>query len=320
MNVVDWRDAPTDVIQPLLLAERKRVLDRLHWDMGPSFRAVELARQRGDLAGLLLEDRHGRPAGWAFYLLSNRLLQIGGLHATSAGGLRVLLDAVLASTEATLAQGVTCFLECSTSSLPSALTRLRFDLQRHDYLEMTLGRPDRANGVARMRLLDRADAPELVRLFARGYAGLPSARMFAPNARLEEWAQYTAQLLGGPAVGIWQPNQSFVVPGEDGRLIAAIVTTEVARGISHVAQLVVDPQHHRGGIGRRLMAAVAEAAATHGARRLTLMVGDANAAAQRLYVSLGFAPRGQFLFGRRGPVPRTIAGVTFRAGTLRASA
>jgi GNAT superfamily N-acetyltransferase len=288
--------------------------------MGPSFKAVELARQRGDLAGLLLKDRHDRPSGWAFYLLSNRLLQIGGLHAASAGGLRVLLDGVLASTEATLAQGVSCFLESSTSSLPSALTRLRFELLRHDYLEATLGTPWKASGVAGLRLLVREDAPELVRLLARTYAGTPAARMFAPNARLDEWAQYVAQLLSGPAVGIWQPNQSFVVPGEDGRLIGAIVTTEVARGISHVAQVVVDPQRHRGGIGRALMAAAAGAATAEGAKRVTLMVEDTNAAARALYASLGFAPRGQFLFGRRGPVPRTLAGVTFRAGTLRATA
>jgi ribosomal protein S18 acetylase RimI-like enzyme len=320
MTLVDWRDVPTDVIQPLLLAERRRVLDRLHWDMGASFKALELARQRGDLAGLLLKDRYGRPAGWAFYILSNRMLQIGGLHATSAGGVRELLDGILASTEATLAQGVSCFLEASTSSLPSALTRLRFDLLRHDYLEAPLGASWKGTGVAGMRLLHRDDAPELVRLFARTYAGLPAARMFAPNARLEEWAHYTAQLLSGPAVGTWQPNQSFVVPGEDGRLIAAVVTTEVARGISHVAQVVVDPAYHRRGIGRALMCATADAAATEGAKRLTLMVEDTNAAAQGLYASLGFAPRGQFLFGRRGPVPRTLAGVTFRAGQLRATA
>jgi ribosomal protein S18 acetylase RimI-like enzyme len=320
MTLVDWRDAPSEVVQPLLLAERKRTLDRLHWDMGPSFKAVELARQRGDLAGLLLKDRHGRPTGWVFYVLSNRLLQIGGLNASSAGGLRVLLDGVLASTEATLAQGVSCFLEASTPSLPSALTRLRFELQRQDYLEAPLGAPWKATPGAGLRLLDRDDAPELVRLLARTYAGLPMARVFAPNARIEEWAQYTAQLLSGPAVGTWQPNQSFAVAGPGGRLIGAIVTTEVARGISHVAQLVVDPQHQRAGLGRALMAAASAAAATEGAKRVTLMVDTGNAAAQALYASLGFAPRGQFLFGRRGPVPRTLAGVTFRAGTLRATA
>jgi ribosomal protein S18 acetylase RimI-like enzyme len=320
MTLSDWRDATAEAVQPLLLAERRRVLEALHWDLGPAFKAVELARQRGDVPGLLLTDQHGRHAGWAFYLLANRQLQIGGLQAASAGGLRVLLDGILSSTEATLAAGISCFLEASTRSLPSALTRLRFDLQRHEYLEATLSEPWTRPPVTGVRRFDRADIPEFVRLLAKTYSGQPVARVFAPNARLEEWAQYAAQLLGGPAVGAWQPDQSFVVPDTSGRLVAAIVTTEVARGIAHVAQVVVDPQHRRQGLGRALMAAAGDAARQQGARRMTLMTASDNAPALSLYASLGFAPRGQFLSGRRGPVPRTMGGVTFRAGQLKATA
>ena len=108
MTLVDWRDVPSEVVQPLLLAERRHALDTLHWDLSPALKAVELARQRGDLAGLLLYDAKGRPVGWAFYLLANRLLQIGGLSAPTAGGLRTLLDRVLESPEAQLAHGVSC--------------------------------------------------------------------------------------------------------------------------------------------------------------------------------------------------------------------
>jgi len=61
MTLVDWRDVATEVVQPLLLAERRRALDSLHWDLGPSLKAVELARQRGELAGVLLYDAGGRP-------------------------------------------------------------------------------------------------------------------------------------------------------------------------------------------------------------------------------------------------------------------
>jgi hypothetical protein len=159
MTLSDWRDATAEAVQPLLLAERRRVLEALHWDLGPAFKAVELARQRGDVPGLLLTDQHGRHAGWAFYLLANRQLQIGGLQATSAGGLRVLLDGILSSTEATLAAGISCFLEASTRSLPSALTRLRFDLQRHEYLEATLSEPWTRPPVTAVRRFDRADIP-----------------------------------------------------------------------------------------------------------------------------------------------------------------
>ena len=91
MTLVDWRDVPSEVVQPLLLAERRRTLDTLHWDLGPSLKDVERARQRGDLAGLVLYDAKDRPVGWAFYMLANRLLQIGGLSAPTNGTRRVYM-------------------------------------------------------------------------------------------------------------------------------------------------------------------------------------------------------------------------------------
>ena len=320
MTLVDWRDVSSEVVQPLLLAERRRALDTLHWDMSPSLKAVELARQRGDLAGFLLYDAKGRPVGWAFYLLANRLLQIGGLHAPTAGGLRVLLDRMLESPEAQLAQGVSCFLEATTRSLTSALTRLRFDIQRHVYLEAALTTPWPApSQLANTRSLALEDAPALVRLLARSYAGERIAQTFAPNARMDEWAHYAGQLLNGPAVGNWRPDQSFAVATADGQLAAAVVTTEIARGIAHIAQVVVDPAHRRQGHARQLLLRAAAAASAQGAKRLTLMVGETNDRAKALYDGLGFAARGAFVHGTRGPVPRTLAGVTMRAG-LRATA
>jgi ribosomal protein S18 acetylase RimI-like enzyme len=322
MTLVDWRDVASETVQPLLLAERRRALDTLHWDLGPSLKTVEQARQRGDLAGFILNDPMGRPVGWAFYLLANRLLQIGGLHAPTAGGLRLLLDRVLESPEAQMARGVSCFLEATTSSLSSALTRLHFDLYRHCYLESTLATPWPApSALVDARPLVLTDAPALVRLLARAYAGERVARTFAPNARLDEWAQYTGHLLNGPAVGAWKTDQSFAVATPDGQLAAAVVTTEIARGIAHIAQVVVDPAHRRRGVARQLLLMAAAAASAQGAKRLTLMVGQDNDGARALYESLGFAERGSFVHGTRGPVPRTLCGVTIRAtGGLRASA
>lgn len=316
MTVVDWRDVPAETVQALLLSERRRAIERLHWDMAPSLRAVEQARQRGDLPGLVLNDRDGQAIGWAFYVFANRMLQIGGLFAPSAGGIRLLLDRALASSEAQLAHGISCFLHTTSPSLTSALTRLRFDLQRYAYLEAAVD-PTWPGKATPARPMTLADAPALVRLLARSYAGEPVARAFAPNARLEEWAAYAGQLLNGPAVGTWRPDLSLVMPLADGQLGAAIVLTEVARGVVHVAQLVVDPAHRRRGVARALLGATGRAAAARGARRMTLMVSEANDPALGLYHSLGFSPRGAFLHGLRGPVPRTINGVTMRATGLR---
>lgn len=316
MKVVDWRDVSAETVQSLLLAERRRVLESLHWDLAPSFRLVEQARQRGDVPGLVLYEGEDDPAGWAYYVLANRLLQIGGVRASSARGIRSLLDAVLTSPEAELAHGVTCFMEAASGSLASALVRLRFDLHTHQYLEAPVASVVTtavSSNVATVRPLGGADTPALVRLLARSYAGEPTARAFAPNGRLEEWAHYLGQLLSGPSVGTWRPEQSFAALDASGQLVAVIITTEVARGIAHVAQIAVDPAARGRGLARTLLAAAATAATAAGAKRVTLIVHEENAVARRLYDAAGFTQRGTFLQGARGPVPRRVGGVTIRA-------
>jgi ribosomal protein S18 acetylase RimI-like enzyme len=75
------------------------------------------------------------------------------------------------------------------------------------------------------------------------------------------------------------------------------------RHVIHVTGLAVDPGHQRRGLARALLTAAARAASDRGARRLTLRVLGANAAARALYESCGFAVegvlRGEFLLDGR---------------------
>lgn len=314
----DWRDVPAAEVVPLLQAERRRWLDTLHWDLGPALKLVESARTRGEVPGLVLRDDKGQTAGWAFYLLAGRQLQIGAVNATTASGVRQLLDGVMAAPEAQLASSLSCFLYPGSKSVASALVRLRFELQEHEYLEANLSTMpglDRAMEDASLEPLRAENGAAAVRLLARAYAGDPAGRAFAPNARLDEWAQYLGQIFATPSVGTWIPDASLVARGSgpDG-LAGLIVSTEVARGIAHIAQVVVDPAARRQGLGRRLLLGAAARAASLGAKRITLIVSGHNTAAQALYSSLGFTRRGTFLFGQRGAAPRRVGGLTIRAG------
>jgi ribosomal protein S18 acetylase RimI-like enzyme len=67
---------------------------------------------------------------------------------------------------------------------------------------------------------------------------------------------------------------------------------ESNRHVLEVKGLVVDPDHHRRGIGRLLMHAAVRAASARGARRLTLRVLAPNKAATALYESCGFTVEG----------------------------
>ena len=61
---------------------------------------------------------------------------------------------------------------------------------------------------------------------------------------------------------------------------------------AHVTNIVVAPSARRGGVGTRLMIALAEAAIGRGCASWTLEVRASNKAAQALYRAFGFAPAG----------------------------
>lgn len=61
---------------------------------------------------------------------------------------------------------------------------------------------------------------------------------------------------------------------------------------AHVTTIAVDPEWRRRGVGSRLMAAAARAAAGRGYRNVTLEVRVSNKPAQEMYRRFGFAPAG----------------------------
>jgi ribosomal protein S18 acetylase RimI-like enzyme len=310
MTVTDWRDAPADVVAPLLAAERRRWSQHLWWDLGPSLAVVERARASGELPGLIVFGSDGQPSGWTFYLLSHGLLQIGALNASTASALRLLLDRIFVSPEAHISQGLSCFLFPMSDSVGSALTRQHFALESQRYLVRPLREaaplPDTQAPLDLLSLRPFAadDAAAAVRLLARAYAGEPSARCFAPHARLDEWAHYFGQLLSGPGCGGLVPEATLVAVANDGALRGLIVTTLVAPGTAHIAQVVVDHTARRTGLAAALVQAAGTAARGLGARRLTLLVSESNAPARALYERLGFSEVSRFLYGQRGPAPR----------------
>ena len=103
-----------------------------------TYRLLEEARTRGHAPGLIALDGAGRPAGWAYYGLANRMLQIGGLVASNGEVTRALLDGILRSTEADMASDLMCFAFPASPALESALARQRFAITKYLYLSREL--------------------------------------------------------------------------------------------------------------------------------------------------------------------------------------
>jgi ribosomal protein S18 acetylase RimI-like enzyme len=319
----DWRNAAPETLEPLYRFERARWITRLHWDNEDTQHLLEQARAAGQAPGLLARDEAGRPVGWAFYLLHHRMLQIGGLVARGGAATRALLDNILRSPEADMANELLCFAFPSSTALESALTRRRFAVRRYLYLCRPLPGIE-ASTPLRSGLpiahWQESDALETVRLMSRAYAGVASARCFAPRGLLEEWASYLAQLIKMPACGRFLPSASISAtqPG-DGAPCGVVLATALQAQTAHIAQIAVDPSVRRRGLARDLVETSCALAAASGYQRMTLLVAEDNAPARALYAAAGFEPISHFLYAiRNAPTRLRGARVTRPAGRTAA--
>lgn len=307
----DWRNAAPDTLRGLYRLERARWMGRLHWDSEPTHQMLERARSAGHAPGLIALDGQGRPAGWTYYVLHQRTLQIGGLVASSGEVTRALLDAVLHSPEADMAADLLCFAFPASTALESALTRRRFDVKRYLYLSKDLTRLPAWTLRSGLTIghWHELDALATVRLMARAYAGVPSARCFAPRGTLDEWATYLAQLIKMPACGRFLPAASLAAraAGETGPR-GVLIATALQPDTAHVAQILVDPSLRRRGLARDLIETTSALAAAMGHTRLTLLVAEDNAPARALYAAAGFTALSHFVYATRS-APTRMRGV-----------
>lgn len=308
MRLEDWRESPPDRLAPLFEQECDRWRRHLGWDAQPLFALVERTRGAGGLPGLIAVDDDGHVAGWCYATLHEGLLFIGALHGERAEVVRALLDAVLATPEASYARGYRCFMFPETPAVTAALVRRRFDVKPFLYLSRPIAGGTDVAVPAPTRGWQPEDLPETVRLMARAYAGTEGGRCFAPGGRLEEWAAYLAQIARTPACGTWLPEASFACPPDAGvagpGLLAVLIATRLAGETAHVAQVAVDPQWRGRGIAAALVEASAARAAASGATRQTLLVAESNATARRLYARLGFVETTSFVFADRARISR----------------
>jgi ribosomal protein S18 acetylase RimI-like enzyme len=300
MRLDDWRNLPAEAMQPVYEIERSRWANGLQWDLEPSIRVLERARVEGTLPGLVVRGPGRSVVGWAYFLVQQGVLQVGALQARTADGVRLLLDAIFKTPEASLAHEVLLFVYPDSPACESALQRRRFAVTRYWYLRRGLERSCTVPADPGLRVLRDDDGPDLVRLFARAYAGMPGARCFAPHGRLDEWAQYLGQLTRGAALGQFLPEASLVVPGTSpGTLAGASVVTGLSARTLHLAQLVVDPQARRQHLASRMLDAMLSWGLAHDRAVATLLVSEDNAQARALYDARGFVPTGFFLHAER---------------------
>jgi ribosomal protein S18 acetylase RimI-like enzyme len=309
----DWRNLPADAMRPVYETERVRWANGLQWDLGPSLQILEHARAEGTLPGLVVRGPGQSIVGWTYFLVQHGVLQVGALHSRTADGVRLLLDAIFKTPEASLAHEVLLFVFPDSPACESALQRRRFSVTRYWYLRRALERSCVVPIAPGLRAIADGDGPDLVRLFSRAYSGVAGARCFAPHGRLEEWAQYLGQLTRGAALGQFLPEASMVAPGAAaGQVLGASVVTGLSQRTIHLAQLVVDPDARRQRLASRMLDTMLSWGVSHDRAVATLLVSEDNAHARALYDARGFVQTGYFLHAER-PLGRRVLSTSIAA-------
>ena len=342
MTVRDWRQVPPGVFATIFEAERSRWMRHLRWDTESNWSQVDIARQSGRLPGLVWVDDAGQIGGWTFFLPHHDALEIGALASTTPEMTAALLDGVLTSPEAARAHSLVLFAFSDSPALATQLDVRGFAVERYLYLSAHLptaavrggrgvdaARPDplRVGGVedphapGAIRTYEhRIDARGVGALLGAAYGAGDPTRPFARSGRRDEWAEYLDQLVMATGCGAFCPGVSYVAPGvSPGRVEGATLMTRLADRTVHLAQLAITPESQGRGHAHRLLRASLEGARAQGFTHATLLVGERNARARRLYEGLGFEEAGAFVSAVRDQPRRSssVAGGTGGVITLR---
>ncbi|WP_334163143.1 GNAT family N-acetyltransferase [Phenylobacterium sp.] len=147
-------------------------------------------------------------------------------------------------------------------------------------------------GAAVIRPATHADAAALGRLGAllvRVHHDFDAARFITPTPGTEAgYARFLASRIGQP--------DSLVLAAEVGGEVAGYCYAELEgadfmslRGpAGMIYDLLVDPDHRGGGLGRRLLEAMRAALVERGATQVVLSTAERNTLAQKLFAAAGF--------------------------------
>jgi ribosomal protein S18 acetylase RimI-like enzyme len=219
-----------------------------------------------------------------------------GKHCQPAEGLRAnTTGSPLAGSVAPVA----CFIRHRAPGLIAALANHGLEVERFLYLSRPLAAADAHHVVGfsspatAWNDRDFAGAANLLQASYSGHAG----RHFAPSGSIEEWAKYLSGVVQQAGCGLMDRDATRV-QRDSGTLQALALVTSIHRQTAHLAQLVVHPDSRGCGVATRLIREALACAAQRERTAMTLLVGEQNESARRLYASLGFMERATFVAAR----------------------
>jgi ribosomal protein S18 acetylase RimI-like enzyme len=270
--------------------------DRLLWDISAAAAAFRRIMGRGGVPGKAVRIE-GRVVGFAYCTVVGHLGVIAGLVMPPGWGAMAAGEVLLRETvDALRSTGVerieAPLLSFDHPWLTAAFERLGFRTCWREFLRVALHDmpapmpPPAAVELAPWR---GARLDEVAQILHAAYDGGIDAEIHqryrtADGCRVVLDDVLNQGVCGSPVA------EASALAYHRGRGVGFVLTTEIAPGQGHVAQVAVLPAYQRQGIGRSLLDHTLARLAERQFDTLSLIVSQANNAALRLYHALGFHP------------------------------
>ena len=303
-EVLDLRMLRASALTELFEEERRHWEGELRWDYGPS---VDLLRRHIDAHSLpgYVALWQGRVVGYCFFVFEDQKGLLGDLYVLTAHRDRFAGDHAPIAT--TLLEHALETLEQSPVVQRIEAQLLAFGLEPLEPLfrargyrifprlfllkELPGAAPAQApapSGAATVRPWQESDFDAAAELIVSAYQEHIDSQINDHYSHSSGALRFLKNIILFPGCGVFRAGWSYVAEGGRGRLEGAVLVSEVADGIAHITQICVRPESQKRGLGRRLLEASLESAATGGCIGVSLTVTAENRSAVNLYRGLGF--------------------------------
>lgn len=304
----------------LLEEEERHWREELHWDYRPSVEMIRHHLDAHSLPGYVALWR-GSPAGYSFFVYEDEKGLIGDLYVLErfrqhrpSGGAAGFATLLLEHTLETMEKSPR-LRRIETQVIPFGIEPLEPVFRAHQFrpfprlfmykpLRPARLRPagagteggmgDADSGPrpgAELRLWEDGFYEPMAELIVDAYSGHLDSQINDHYGTVAGALRFLKNIVLFPGCGIFQPDCSLVAleagAAADGRLLGAVLSSQVARGIGHITQLCVRRAGQGRGLGRRLLEAALARLEARGCHGVSLTVTAENRAVS-LYHRFGF--------------------------------
>lgn len=323
-EIVDLRTVNAHSLAGLFAEEARHWRQELHWDYSPSIDMIRRHVQAHSLPGYVALQE-GNVAGYSFFLYEEDKGMLGDLYVVDRcrdpypSGSRPGIATLLLEHSLETLEHAPPVRRIEAQLLPLGTEPLEPVFEAHRFASfprlfmfkklapVRLPRMGRRSSAERERQVHAATGAELrvwddryfepmAELIVDAYTGHVDSEINDHYLDLSGALRFLKNIVLFPGCGVFRSETSLVAvrPGARDRLLGAVLSSQVAKGVAHITQICVRRRFQGSGLGRALMEVALEHLEARRYHGVSLTVTATNHGAVRLYRRLGFEITKQF--------------------------